>query len=57
MSPRDPSSPNRSCQEPISIVKKYKQFADISQRVFTYTKVINENWDDLNINLTTYTLI
>ena len=28
MSPKTPNSPNRSCQEPASTVKKHEQFAD-----------------------------
>ena len=28
MSPGDPGSPDRSCQEPVSTVKRHKQFAD-----------------------------
>ena len=29
MSPRAPSSPDRSCQEPVSTARRHEQFADV----------------------------
>ena len=30
MSPGAPGSPDRSCQEPVSTVRRHKQFADVA---------------------------
>ena len=36
MSPGAPDSPDRSCQEPVSTVRRHEQFADVTRyRVYT----------------------
>jgi hypothetical protein len=41
VSPGDPDSPDRSCQEPVSTVRRHKQFADVALGLLRSAKVID----------------
>ena len=44
MSPRAPDSPDRSCQEPVSTVKRHEQFANITTVGNITEGTINANY-------------
>ena len=40
MSPGAPDSPDRSCQEPASNVRRHEQFADVDGKIKLNTEVV-----------------